>query len=384
MPVTAPTTPAGPASSVTPQVQAAAQIRPRAGDFLTENVASVVARRELAVYTTPDFSPQTDTGERLAARDKVRVVGVATSAAVEPRLQIVGGFISAASQDVRRPALRGPNADASVAVDLTTGEILWQDSANTKRRIASITKLLSVYLVLDWLEAGEGTWQTRVIMDDANLVKMSKDWNTGGFVFKRGRGYSVRDLYTLSVVESSNAAITALGIEVAGSNEAFLDEMNAKAKQIGMKSSKFISVSGLDNPSLKQFGLVKPGTKAKAGNISTAADVARLVRALLTDYPDVLDTSAITKTTVRGKKVRNTNQMLPGGRFYDAGLAIDGLKTGYTSRAGYCLAATSAKPGHHPVAIVVLGAKNSKARFAGTARLLHSIYDRWSLRDAPQ
>jgi D-alanyl-D-alanine carboxypeptidase (penicillin-binding protein 5/6) len=193
----------------------------------------------------------------------------------------------------------------------------------------------------------------------------------------------VKDLYTLALVESSNAAITALGIKVAGSNDKFLDMMNTKAKEIGMESSNFISVSGLDNKSLKQFGLQVPGTSSKAGNVSTAKDVGKLAAALIAAYPDVLDTTSIIQTDIRGKKVETTNQMLPGEKFYDKTLAVDGLKTGYTSAAGYCLAATSAIPGRHRVLVVILGAPSSKARFKGTGRLLHSIYDRWALRSTP-
>jgi D-alanyl-D-alanine carboxypeptidase len=392
VPVTAPTTPAGPASSVTFRGEGNVPVAPAVSrswsrsfhanttQFLTGDVASVVARRELPVYSTPEFSPATDTGERVAPKDKVRVISVAVASTGEPRLRVVGGYISAANADVRRPVLRGPNAEASIALDLATGEVLWEADADEEVRIASVTKLLAVFLVRDWLAEGNATWDTAVPMTDKNLVKMSKDWNTGGFVFKRGASYSVRDLYTLSIVESSNAAITALGITVAGSNEKFLDAMNTKAREIGMDSSTFISVSGLDNPSLKPFGFAVPGTGAKAGNISTAADVGRLAQALLAAYPDVLHTSGITKTTVGGKKVTTTNQLLRGGKHFDSTLGITGLKTGYTSAAGYCLVATSAKAGRHPVLAVVLGAKTSKARFTGTRRLLHSIYDRWGLR----
>jgi D-alanyl-D-alanine carboxypeptidase (penicillin-binding protein 5/6) len=355
-------------------------VHPGAAQYLTTDVASVVARRELVVYSTPEFSPATDTGERVAPRDKVRVVSVAVASTGEPRLRVVGGYISAASSDVRRPALRGPNAEASLAIDLATGEVLWDDGGDQEVRIASVTKLLAIFVVRDWLAAGGATWNTAVRMTDTNLVAMSKDWNTGGFVFKRGASYSVRDLYTLAIVESSNAAITALGVAVSGSNEEFLTAMNAKADAIGMDSSTFISVSGLDNPSLKEFGLVLPGTGAKAGNTSTAHDVGRLAQSLLAGYPDVLDTAGITKTSVRGTKVSTTNQMLRGGKYFDSTLGMTGLKTGYTSAAGYCLAATSAKAGRHPVLVVILGAATSKARFVGTKRLLHSIYDRWGLR----
>ncbi|MDR1426985.1 MAG: serine hydrolase [Bifidobacteriaceae bacterium] len=377
MPVTAPTTPAGPASSVT---FVSAEAVDSAAGFLAEDVASVVARHELAIYSSPDFSAEVDTGARLARREKVRVTAVVAASTGEPRLQTDLGYISASVEDVRRPQLLGPKAKASVAIDLETGDLLWQDGADTPARIASVTKLLAVFLVRDWIADGGASWSTRVTMADKNLVKMSKSWDTGGFAFKRGATYSVRDLYTLAVVESSNAAVTALGVRVAGSNARFLTMMNTKAEAIGMDSSSFISVSGLDNKSLAKFGLRAPGTTMDEGNLSTAADVGRLTQALLAAYPDVLETAGIVETKIGGKKVATTNQMLPGGRYYDRTLGVNGLKTGYTSAAGYCLVATSAKAGRHGVLIVILGANNSRDRFSGTARLLHSIYDRWALR----
>jgi D-alanyl-D-alanine carboxypeptidase len=396
VPVSAPTTPAGPASSVTFLAEAGRALlssggpasrivrSPAGGEYLTDDLSAVIVRRELAVYASPDFSPAADTGQRLKRRSKVRVAAVVQSAAGEPRLQVAGGFISAATADVRRPAIVPPKAKASLAVDLDTGAVLWQDGATKRARIASVTKLLSVFVVRDWIAAGGGTWQTRLTITQPNLVKMSKDWSTGGFKFKRGASYSVEDLYTLALVESSNAAITALGIGVAGSNEKFLDMMNAKAQEIGMESSNFISVSGLDNKSLKQFGLQLPGTSSKAGNISTAKDVGRLAGALIAKYPDVLETTSIIQTAIREKKVETTNQMLRGEKHYDKTLGVDGLKTGYTSAAGYCLAATSAKSGRHRVLVVILGAASSNARFKGASRLLHSVYDRWALRSAPE
>jgi D-alanyl-D-alanine carboxypeptidase (penicillin-binding protein 5/6) len=417
MPVTAPTTPAEPASSVTPgtrtpeasrdysrdQVilplpEAVTPLSPDAtlagasapsavGDdaaFVSQDVSSVVVRRPLAIYASPEFAPATDTGARLARRDKVRVTGVVTASTGEPRLAISGGYISAAAADVRRPVLVAPKAKASLTLDLDTGTVLWADNADAELRIASVTKLLSIFVVRDWMAAGGATWGTMVTMADKNLVKMSKDWSTGGFKFKRNSAYSIRQLYTLSLVESSNAAITALGVQVAGSNTAFLDRMNTKAAQIGMNSSYFISASGLDNKSLAEFGLMAPGTTRAEGNVSTAADVGRLASALLAAYPDVLDTTAITETTIRAKKVKTTNQMLPGGKHFDKTLGIDGLKTGYTSAAGYCLVAASHKTGKHRLVTVILGAKTSNARFGGTKKLLHSIHERWGLWAAPE
>jgi D-alanyl-D-alanine carboxypeptidase len=369
MPVTAPTTPAEPASSVTPDDAA----------YVTDGVSSVVTRRKLPIYATPEFSPDTDTGVRLARRETIRVLGVVPAASGEPRLAIADGFISAASTDVRRPVVIGPNAKASLALDLDTNEILWDDDADAQLRIASVTKLLSIFVVRDWMASGEGSWRTIVTMADKNLIAMSRDWATGGFAFKRHGRYTVKQLYTLALVESSNAAITALGVRVAGSNTAFLDLMNTKAEQLGMDSSTFISVSGLDNKSLREFGLMAPGTTPADGNISTARDVGVMASALIATYPDVVETTTLAEVKIRSKKVKTTNQMLPGGRYEDKTLGITGLKTGYTSAAGYCLVATSATSGRHRVLAVILGSPSSDARFRGTRKLLHSIYDRWAL-----
>jgi D-alanyl-D-alanine carboxypeptidase (penicillin-binding protein 5/6) len=369
--------------AVTPASATKAPAQPAASeDFLTVAPPWVVALEGLAVYGSVEFDPSTATGEELAPGDKIKVLGLAASAAGEPRLEVEGGFISAAVAEVGLVPLYAPKAQAVYAFDLETGETLYSKSARTPTRVASLAKVLTLLIVNEEVASGNLTWKTRVSMTSRALVKMSKDPDCGGFKFKLGGVYSVKQLYDLALLESHNAAVTALGIEIAGSNSEFVKLLNARAADLGMADSSFISVSGLDNHSLRKFGLALPGTAKTAGNLISARDLGIATRQLLNTFPQVVETASLTSTKVKTKTVKNTNQMLPGGRYYSKSLAVNGLKTGYTQRSGYCLVLTSKKAGKHGVGLIIVHSPSSAARFDGVSKLLRTIYQRFPLTAA--
>jgi D-alanyl-D-alanine carboxypeptidase (penicillin-binding protein 5/6) len=362
--------PSGEPTEQTPSLQPAA--------FLTDDLAKVQAKRTLVVYRTVDFSQDTATTRLVRKGSRVTVTAVAKASDGTPRLAIKGGFISAAKTDVARPTIFRPRAQAVYVFNVVTGKVLYSRAATTNRSIASLAKLMTALILREEIAAGRATWGQRVKVTSQALVNMSRDWSTGGTPLKRGKVYTLRQLDTLALVESNNAAVTQIGLTLGGSNAGYIKMMNAKARELGMKTAKFISISGLDNFSLSQFGLKLSG-KAKDGNRVSAADLGKLTSALLTKYPDVTKVTSQTMVKVKKYKVKNTNQLLRGGPYYDSTLGVDGLKTGYTNSAGYCLVSTSKLVGHDRIAVVLIHSKNSADRFGGTRRLLKSVYNAYAL-----
>lgn len=345
--------------------------------YLTKNLAKVKTLKALRVYSCVDMWPGFGTQTILSKGSLIQVHAVHSAQDGTPRLSVSGGYISASVADVARPTLTIPKAREVYAFDVDTGEVLYQKNANKATSVASLAKLMTALIVRDEVAAGRLTWDTKISITDPNLVRMSTDWNTGGRPLKVGQTFTLKQLDTLSVVSSHNAAVTQIGIYISGNNAKFVRKMNAKAAKLGMTKSTFISVSGLDTKDLDRFGLKIPGTQG--GNQVSAKDMATLTAALLKADPGLTTLTKKSSVKVKGKKARSTNQLLEGFPFYKPSLGVDGLKTGYTGSAGYCLVATAKPSGRHRVAVVIVHAKNSKNRFEGASKLLESIYARYPL-----
>lgn len=266
-------------------------------------------------------------------------------------------------------------AKNAVAMDYTTGKAVWSKSANTARPIASVSKIMTLYLTLQKVNSGSGKWSDVVKTSDAGLVAMSKDAGCGGFVFKSGHKYTVQDLYYAALLDSSNNAAIALGQWVAGSNAKFIKQMNAQAKAWNLDKASFVSASGLENSDLKVFGYNYGSANA---NMVSAKDVALIARHLIQDYPRVLTDGSIGSKTVDGQTAYNYNNMLAGRKYYKSSLNVDGLKTGYTPLAGYCFVGTGQKSGKHRVITVVLHDENE---FTETQSLMNKAYSYSSMNN---
>jgi D-alanyl-D-alanine carboxypeptidase (penicillin-binding protein 5/6) len=353
----------------------ASQANVSASGYLTKNLSKVQARHRLSVYADAELTEPT--GKTFAKNQKVTVKRVVDSADGVPALRVAGGYISAASADVRRPAVAQPKAQAVYAVDVETGEVLYERGARQATAVASLVKIMTALILRDEIAAGNLTWDTTVKVTSKALVKMSKSWDAGGTPLKLNRRYTLRDLDTLALLESHNAAVTQLGWFIAGSNEAYLDRLAAKAAELGMNDSTFMSISGLDNKTLDDFGLEVTG--GANGNRISAADLGTAASALVTQYPDVLETTSQLKAKVGKATITNTNQMLEGKKYYVPWLGVDGLKTGYTSSAGWCFIGTAQPEGRHRIVFVVVHAPTSADRFSGAKALVKSLYDAYTL-----
>lgn len=266
-------------------------------------------------------------------------------------------------------------AKAAVAMNAKTGKVVWSKHANTARPIASVSKIMTLYLTLKKIKGKSSNWNHKIKITSRGLVSMSRSAAYGGFHFKLNHKYTVRQLYYAAFLGSSNNAAIALGKWVGGSNAKFIGKMNAQAQAWHLGRAHFVSASGLENSDLRQFGY-RYG-KANANQVS-AKDVALIARHLITAYPRVLKDGKIGSMKVNGQTCHNYNNLLKGRKYYQASLKVDGLKTGYTPLAGYCFVGTGQKSGKHRVITVVLHDENE---FTETRSLMNHAYGLASMSD---
>lgn len=266
------------------------------------------------------------------------------------------------------------DAKHAIAVEVTTGKILYEKDAQTKATIASLTKLLTVYLIFEAIDEGKLTLDTTVPISDYPYDLTS---TTVSNVNLDARSYSVRDLLNASLITSANSATIALAEKIAGSEPAFVDKMKDKLTQWGISDAKLINVTGLSNQYLGDN--IYPGSNANDENLLSAMDVAFIARRLILDYPEVLDITSQYSYNFGGTTYYSTNQMLPQGTYAREG--VDGLKTGTSESSGSSFAATTTQDDMR-IITVVLNADDSDSsvekRFIETNKLMDYIYDNFS------
>jgi len=244
---------------------------------------------------------------------------------------------------------RNPYSGA-IVIDAATGRALFEDNADTKGYPASITKLMVLLVILDAVEAH------RLTLDEPVRVTAKASKIGGSQVYlKDNEVFPVDELLYALIVQSANDAATALAIHHAGSKAAFVDLMNRRAQEIGMRETVFRSVHGL------------PPGKGQLPDVSTPRDIAKLCRELL-KKPSALKYTSTRQRPFRVDAaepfiMRTHNRLL--GRVE----GCDGLKTGYFRAAGFSIAATASKKNQRAIA-VVLGASNGKVRDAKAKEML--------------
>ena len=236
-------------------------------------------------------------------------------------------------------------AKSAVLMDFSTGEVLYSFNDNQKLYPASVTKIMPMLIFMEELEKG-----TIKLTDTVKTSSNASGKGGSQIWLKEGEVMTVDDLLKATAIGSANDAVTALGEHIAGSEEAFVALMNEKAKAMGMNNTTFENCSGLDDETKNHF--------------STAYDIAIMSRALL-KHKDISKYTTVWMDTLRDGKTQlvNTNKLV---RFYKG---TTGLKTGTTSRAGYCLSASAERNGLHLIA-VVMGADSSNERFDGAKAML--------------
>ena len=266
----------------------------------------------------------------------------------------------------------GLKAEASIIIDGGTGQIIYEHNADKVLGIASMSKMMTEYIVLEAIKNKKITWDQKVKINEYvhNLSKVPNLSNVG---LTQGEDYTVEELYGAMAVHSGNAATVALAELISGTETKFVELMNKKAKQLGLKNYKFVNSSGLNNKDL--LGSYPAGNETEE-NVMTARDTALLAYRLIKDYPEVLDYASISKLKFRdGKEYPNFNWMLPGLIFeYDG---VDGLKTGSTEFAGYAHTGTAIRNGQRYITVVMKSTSRNE-RFSDTTKLMDYAYNQFS------
>ncbi len=274
------------------------------------------------------------------------------------------------------------NADAAIVVEAETGKVLYSKNADKVLGIASMTKIMTEYLLLEAIKEGKVKWDQEYAVSEY-VWKVSQDRALSNVPLRRDGKYNIRELYEAMSIYSANGATIAIAETIAGSESNFVKMMNEKAEELGLKEYKFFNSSGLNNRDLKGS---HPTGGAEDENVMSARATAKLAQHLLHDYPEILETTSIpTKMFREGTddkiEMDNWNWMLPSLVFGYEGM--DGLKTGTTDFAGYCFTGTATRDGNRYITVVMnaKGEGNSgsyKSRFDETRKMLDYAFSNFS------
>ena len=246
---------------------------------------------------------------------------------------------------------------SALLMEVATGRVLQESNAHERLAPASVTKIMTMLLIMEAVDSGKIAMTDMVTASEAAAAK------GGSQVYlKVGETMSVSEMLKCIAVSSANDCACAMAEHIAGSEEAFVGMMNSRAAELGMEDTHFVNCTGLDD-----------GENAREHKTS-AHDIALMSRELLKNHPDIRKFTTIWMDTIRGGTfgLSNTNKLV---RFYPG---ATGLKTGFTSGAGYCLSATAERDGMGLIA-VVMGAETSKGRNAACKQLLDYGFANYAL-----
>lgn len=287
-----------------------------------------------------------------------RVLAVLLSAVLSLSVAVVPGIQTLAEEPDAAQKTEGQQeaevevqAPSAVLMEASTGAVLYEKDADTRRAPASVTKIMTMLLIFDALEDGK-----IALEDEVSTSEYAASMGGSQVFLEPGETQSVDTMLKCISVASANDACTAMAEYIAGSEEAFVKMMNERASGLGMKNTTFQNCNGLDTE----------------GHLTTARDIALMSRELIEKYPKIHDycmiwMDTITHTTKKGTSefgLSNTNKLV---RQYPY---ATGLKTGSTDEAKFCVSATAEKDGMELIA-VILGGENSKQRFQDATKLLN-------------
>ena len=245
---------------------------------------------------------------------------------------------------------------AALLMEKTTGQILFAQNEHEKLEPASVTKIMTLLLTMDAIDSGA------LAYDDVVTVSANAAGMGGSQVFlAEGEQITVEELLKCVCVSSGNDAAVALAEKVAGVTELFVEQMNNRARGLGMDDTHFVNPTGL----------------TAEGHVTSAHDIALMSRELLTKHPDIRSFTTIWTDSIRNGTfdLANTNKLI---RRYDG---ATGLKTGYTASAGYCISATAEREGMELIAVVMKGETADK-RNADAKALLNYGFSAYALVSA--
>ena len=248
-------------------------------------------------------------------------------------------------------------AKSAVLMDMTTGQVLYEHNAHEMLPPASVTKVMTLLLIMEAIDSGRIGWDDTVTASESAAAK------GGSQVYlKVGETMPVTDIVKSIAVSSANDCACAMAEHISGSEGAFVEAMNEKAKALGMEHTHFLNCTGLDDD------------PQASNHLTCAMDIAIMSRALMMEHPNIRKFTTIWMDTIRNGSfgLSNTNKLV---RFYPG---ATGLKTGFTQKAGYCLSATAQRDGMELVA-TVMGSESSKDRFNACKQLLDYGFANYAL-----
>ncbi|WP_078543241.1 serine hydrolase [Litchfieldia alkalitelluris] len=271
-------------------------------------------------------------------------------------------------------------AEGAILIEASTGKILFEKNADKVLGIASMTKMMTEYLLLEAIHDKSVTWDQQYNVSDY-VYRISQNRSLSNVPLRADGTYSVQELYEAMAIYSANGATIALTEIIAGSESNFVKMMNDKAVELGLEDYKFVNSTGLNNRDL--IGMHPEGTGAEDENEMTARATARLAYHLLKDFPEILDTASIPKKNFREGtddeiEMSNWNWMLPGLVYQHQD--VDGIKTGSTDYAGFGFTGTAEREGVRYIT-VALKTDSYKARFDETRKMLDYALGNYSFEE---
>lgn len=247
-------------------------------------------------------------------------------------------------------------SESAILIETTTGKVLYEKEADLEKAPASMTKIMSMILIMDSIHNGNIT-----LNDDVVISENASSMGGSQVYLNTGETYKVKELLKSIAIASANDAVVAMSEKVAGSTEKFVEMMNEKCKELGCTHTYFVNPHGLD----------------AEGHYSSARDMALMGNYLVSNYPEILDYTSIYEDYLQRPDgsntwLVNTNKLV---RFYDD---VDGLKTGFTSTAGYCLTSTAKKNNMRLVG-VVMGVDSPDNRTSDTVKMLNYGFNSYKL-----
>ncbi|MDH6374827.1 D-alanyl-D-alanine carboxypeptidase (penicillin-binding protein 5/6) [Paenibacillus sp. PastF-3] len=272
----------------------------------------------------------------------------------------------------------GLNLKSAVLIEPTTGEILLSMNADEALPPASMTKMMTEYLVAEAVKTGQISWDQKVIVGE----NASKQVGSRIFLAEKDE-HTVEELYIAMAVGSANDATVALAELVSGSELEFVELMNQTAQKMGMKTAYFVNSTGLDKADMPK----KYRSTDKKENVMSAMDAAILAKYIVTDHPDFNRFTTVQSYKFRERDTApmiNFNWMLESNKNIQnfkayAYEGLDGLKTGHTARAKYCFAGTAERDGMRLIS-VVMGANTEPHRFTETKKVLDFGFNNFEIK----
>lgn len=245
------------------------------------------------------------------------------------------------------------NGDKCIVLEVSTGKVLYASNEHTKAFPASMTKMMGMYLVLESIHEGKIDFD-----DEVTCSEYASSMGGTQIYLEPGEQMKVEELFKAVAINSANDAIVCLGEYIFGDNDSFINAMNKKAKELKMNNTNFVNATGFDDES----------------HYTTPYDMALIGRQLVLDYPEVLSYSSLAEDYIKGNRneefwLVNTNKLLKHCN------GMDGLKTGYTSKAGYNLTATVKRNGIRVIS-VVMNEKSIQERSQDTIRLVNYAFSK--------